>query len=338
MATMWFLVTGGAGFIGSHLVDALLKQGHAVRVLDNLSTGRRDNLAGSGDAVELIEGDVRSYHIVQQAVRGIDVVLHQAALPSVSRSVTDPITTNEVNITGTLNVLEASRQAGVRRVVYASSSSIYGDSDALPKHEGMTPNPLSPYAVSKLAGENYCRVFSRLYALETVSLRYFNVFGPRQDPRSFYSAVIPRFIHAVLHGERPCIYGDGEQSRDFTYVANVVQANLLAATAEGASGLVMNCACNERTSLNALLRAIQEVTGRQVPPEYRPPRPGDIKHSLASIDLARETIGYVPEVGFADGLRMTIDAYRHQVERDERLRALAATDPRKERPAGVTRM
>ena len=306
---MKFLVTGGAGFIGSNLVEALLERGHTVRVLDNFSTGKRENLNRFRHDIELVEGDIRSYHLVQQAVEGVEVVLHQAALPSVPRSIYDPITTNEVNVTGTLNVLEASRLSCVRRVVYASSSSVYGDNRELPKHEGIIPNPLSPYAVSKLAGEKYCRVFSKIYDLETIALRYFNVFGPRQDPESQYSAVIPKFITCILGGGRPTIFGDGEQSRDFTYVANVVRANLLAATATCDSGLVMNCACNERTTLNALLQQIGVTTGREVEAIYTDPRQGDIKHSLANIELARENLGYKPAVGFAEGLRLTVEAY-----------------------------
>jgi UDP-glucose 4-epimerase len=277
---MRFLVTGGAGFIGSNIVESLLERGHHVRVLDNFSTGKRENLAPFNQDIELIEGDIRSYHVVQQAVHGVNVVLHQAALPSVPRSINDPITSNEVNVTGTLNILEASRQAGVSKVVYASSSSVYGDNPELPKHEGMTPNPLSPYAVSKLAAEKYCQVFSKIAGLKTGALRYFTVFGPRQDPNSQYSAVIPKFITSMMQGKAPIIYGDGEQSRDFTYVANVVEANLLAATADCDGGLAMNCACNERTTLNDLAHSIAALLGTDIRPTYAEPRPGDIKHSL----------------------------------------------------------
>lgn len=308
-SAMRFLVTGGAGFIGSNLVEALLERGHRVRVLDNFSTGKRENLSPFQNQIDLIEGDIRSYHLVQQAVEGVEVILHEAALPSVPRSINDPITTNEVNVIGTLNVLEAARKAGVRRVVYASSSSVYGNSPALPKDEDMVPNPLSPYAVSKLAGEKYCQVFSKIYGLETVALRYFNVFGPRQDPNSQYSAVIPTFIARMRNGGRPVIFGDGEQSRDFTYVANVVQANLLAASSDSDSGLVMNCACGERTTLNELVQHIAATTGRDPDAIYADPRPGDVRHSFANIDRAREHLGYEPTVGFAQGLRMTINAY-----------------------------
>ena len=239
---MKFLVTGGAGFIGSNIVEELLKKGHFVRVLDNFATGKRENLKEFEKDIELFEGDMRSYHIVRQAVKGIEIILHQAALPSVPRSINDPITTNEVNLMGTLNILDATKDAGVKRIAYASSSSVYSDNSELPKKEDMLPNPLSPYALSKLVGEKYCQVFSRLYRIETVILRYFNVFGPRQDPNSQYSAVIPKFIKAMKAGKQPVIYGDGTQSRDFTYVTNVVEGNILAATAECDSGLVMNCA------------------------------------------------------------------------------------------------
>ncbi len=303
---MTFLVTGGAGFIGSHLVEGLLERGHDVRVLDNFSTGKRGNLSPFLGDVELIEGDIRSFHIVQQAVRGVEVILHEAALPSVPRSIADPITTNEVNVIGTLNILEAARDLGVRRVVYASSSSVYGNSPELPKREDMTPNPLSPYAVSKLAGENYCKVFSQIYGLSTVILRYFNVFGPRQDPNSQYSAVIPRFIDLIRRGERPTIYGDGEQSRDFTYVANVVEANMLAAEADCESGVVMNCACGTRTSLNQLVNRLFELLDVAMEPIYVPGQRGDVKHSLADVSKAAETIGFSPLVGIEEGLAMTV--------------------------------
>ncbi|MDH7516257.1 MAG: SDR family oxidoreductase [Bacteroidota bacterium] len=306
---MLYLVTGGAGFIGSNIVEELLKRGERVRVLDNFSTGKRSNLLPFLGDIELVEGDIRSYHIVHEAVRGAEVVLHQAALPSVPRSIADPITTHEVNTNGTLNVLAAAREHAVRRVVFASSSSIYGDSAELPKHEGMIPNPLSPYAVSKLAGEKYMQVYYRLYGLETVSLRYFNVFGPRQNPDSQYSAVIPRFIAAVLAGRSPVVYGDGEQTRDFTYVANVVAANISAAEAPAAAGEVMNIACRERVSINRLIDDLRRLTGREVQPVYEAPRLGDVRHSFADISKAEALLGYRNIVRWETGLRMTVESF-----------------------------
>jgi UDP-glucose 4-epimerase len=287
-----------------------LRRGEKVRVLDNFSSGKRENIAPFLDAIELVEGDIRSYHIVREAVEGIDVILHQAALPSVTRSVQDPITSNEVNVTGTLNVLNAAKDAKVKRIVFASSSSVYGDNPELPKHERMIPNPLSPYAVSKLAGEKYCGVFSKIYGLETISLRYFNVFGPRQDPNSQYSAVIPRFIKAMLNEISPTIYGDGEQSRDFTFVDNVVHANLIAIEAGQVSGLAMNCACNERITLNQLVASINEILGKKIAPIFVDNRIGDIKHSFASIDLAKKSISYEPKVKFLEGLNRTVKWYQ----------------------------
>ncbi len=334
-----YLVTGGGGFIGSHLVEELLRRGERVRVLDNFSTGTRANLtrvleALSGEAsgeeaaprLTVIEGDVRSYHLVREAVDGVDFVLHQAALPSVPRSVKDPITTNEVNVVGTLNVLNAAKDVGVKRIVYASSSSIYGDLETLPKTEDMLPKPLSPYAVSKLAGEKYCQVFTRLYGLETVCLRYFNVFGPRQDPESQYSAVIPKFIRMMARGERPTVYGDGSQSRDFTYVSNVVQANLLAcqADAEQASGEVFNIAYGRRVTINELVRVINELLGTEVVPVYSEPRLGDVRHSLANIGKARQYLGYNPETDFAAGLRQCIEFFVEQDRTVRRKRGKAA--------------
>ncbi len=282
---MKFLVTGGAGFIGSNIVEELLKRGHTVRVLDNFATGKRENLKEFNSDIELLEGDIRSYHIVRQAVKDIEVILHQAALPSVPRSINDPITTNEVNVMGTLNILDAAKDAGVRRIVYASSSSVYGDNPELPKREDMLPNPLSPYAVSKLAGEKYCQVFAKLYGIETVILRYFNVFGPRQDPNSQYSAVIPKFIKAIKEDKQPVIYGDGTQSRDFTYVSNVVEGNILAATKEIESGLVMNCATHGQMTLNELVNQLNKILGKEIKPVYDKPRPGEIKHSFADIRI-----------------------------------------------------
>ncbi len=311
---MKYLVTGGAGFIGSNLVEALLRRGESVRVIDNFSTGKRENILPFISSIELIEGDIRSYHIVRDAVEGIDVILHQAALPSVPRSIKDPITSNDVNINGTLNILDAAKDAKVQRVVFASSSSIYGDNPELPKHEGMVPNPLSPYAVSKLAGEKYCGVFSRLYNLHTVALRYFNVFGPRQDPASQYSAVIPKFITAILRDTRPVIYGDGEQSRDFTFIANVVEANILAATKNGVSGISVNCACRGRVTLNDLVKKINVLLGKNIVPIYKEKRLGDIEHSFASIDAAGKYLGYTPVTEFDDGLKKTIDWYRNIIQ------------------------
>ncbi len=304
------LVSGGAGFIGSNLTKALLARGHIVRILDNFSTGKRENLGPYQERVELIEGDLRSYHIVHEAVRDIEVVFHQGALPSVPRSINDPITTNQVNVEGTLNILDAAKGAGVRRVIYASSSSIYGENPTLPKQEDMTPLPISPYAVAKLAGEKYCQAFTRSYGLETVGLRYFNVFGAGQDPKSQYAAAIPLFITAFLDGGRIQIHGDGEQSRDFTYIDNVVQANMKAAVAEGAAGEVFNVACGERTSLNQILDDLRKVTEVDVDLEYGPDRPGDVKHSLADISKARDILDYNPAVSAREGLRRSVTWYR----------------------------
>jgi len=309
MSKKKFLVTGGAGFIGSNIVEELLKRGHSVKVLDNFSSGKRENLKNFDKDIELIEGDIRSYHIVREAVKGVEIVLHQAALPSVPRSIKDPITTNDVNVNGTLNILEASVANGVSRVVYASSSSVYGDNPELPKHEGMLPNPLSPYAVSKLAGEKYCSVFSRIYGLETIALRYFNVFGPNQDPSSQYSAVIPKFIKAILKNEKPVIYGDGKQSRDFTYVSNVVEANILSAFAKCDSGISMNCAFSGYVTLNDLIKYINAGLGKNVKPIYEKSRAGDIKHSFADIQLAKNKINYLPSVDFEKGLKLTIESF-----------------------------
>jgi UDP-glucose 4-epimerase len=301
-----YLVTGGAGFIGSHLVEELVRRGEQVRVLDNFSTGKRENLSPFLDRIELIEGDIRSYRIVREAVQGADYILHQGALPSVPRSINDPITSNEVNVGGTLNVLGAARDAGVGRVVYASSSSVYGANQALPKREDMMPQPISPYAVSKLAGERYCHVFSRTYGLETVALRYFNVFGPRQDPQSTYSAFIPKFVVGMLEGRRLTIDGDGTQSRDFTYVSNVVQANLLAVAAEGVSGEMFNVACGSSMSLNEIVKSLRRITGCQGDIAYGPPRPGDVSRSLADIEQAQQRLGYEPRVPVGEGLERTV--------------------------------
>lgn len=304
-----YLVTGGAGFIGSNIVEELVERNKSVRVLDNLSTGRRENIEPFMDKIEFIEGDLRDLDTVRKAVDGVDYVLHQGALPSVPRSIDEPLTTNEVNVNGTLNVLISARDAGVKRVVYASSSSIYGNSEVLPKREDMPPNPLSPYAISKLAGENYCRIFYQIYGLETVCLRYFNVFGPRQDPTSQYSAVIPKFINAVLNGSRPTIYGDGKQSRDFTYVANVVQANLLACEAEGVAGELFNVACGERYTLLDLVAELNRILDKDIEPIFAEPRKGDVKHSMADISKAQSLLGYDKLVDFKSGMRKTIGKF-----------------------------
>jgi len=301
-----YLVTGGAGFIGSHLTVELVRRGDSVRVFDNFSTGRRENLQAVADSVEVIEGDLRDGEAVARAAAGVEVILHQGALPSVPRSVKDPLASHEVNASGTVNVLEAARRQGVRRVVYASSSSVYGDKPTLPKHEEMSPAPKSPYAVSKLAGEHYALAYHQVYGLETVALRYFNVFGPRQDPNSQYAGVIPRFITALLTGTTPVIFGDGLQSRDFTYVANVVAANLLAAVRPEAVGRVMNVACGEQRTLLEVLATVQQITGAQAQPEFRPSRQGDVRHSLADITVARTCLGYQPRVGFQEGMKETV--------------------------------
>lgn len=300
------LVTGGAGFIGSHIVRHLLEIGHEVRVLDNFATGHRENLL---EDAELVEGDIQSYERALSAVRGCEVVYHQAALPSVPRSVQDPLTSNASNVIGTLNVLLAARDSAVRRVVSASSSSVYGSNPELPKREDMPASPISPYAVTKLAGEGYCRSFYSVYGLETVALRYFNVFGPGQDPLSQYAAVIPRFIADALTGVRPKVFGDGEQTRDFTYIDNVVQANLLAARADSVGGRVYNIAVGERISLNQFVEHLTDVSGRMVDPEYVLERPGDVRDSLADVSLARADLGYEPRVDFREGLRRTFEFY-----------------------------
>jgi UDP-N-acetylglucosamine/UDP-N-acetyl-alpha-D-glucosaminouronate 4-epimerase len=302
------LVTGGAGFIGSNLVAALLERGDDVRVLDNFSTGSRANLAALGRDVEVVEGDLRSYERVHTAVRGTEVVFHQGALGSVPRSVQDPLTSTAVNVEGTLNVLLAARDEGIRRVVAASSSSVYGDGGTFPRIETQAPNPISPYAVAKLAAERFCVSFTRVYGIETVALRYFNVFGPRQDPTSQYAAVVPRFIRAIADGHSVTVHGDGEQSRDFTYVENVVRANLLAAEAAGAVGRVLNVATGQSQTVNALADTIGGLVGRPVEKTHGPAQPGDVRESWADVSAAREAIGYDPAVGFDEGLRRTIEA------------------------------
>jgi len=299
------LVTGGAGFIGSHLVEALLAEGHTVRVLDNLSTGSPANLPLRD--VELLDADIRDPSALRQAMRGVEVVFHQAALPSVPRSLRDPVSCHEVNVNGTFQVLLAARDSGVRRLVFASSSSVYGDTPELPKHEGMTPRPLSPYAVAKLTGEHYCRQFHQHFGVETVALRYFNVFGPRQNPRSEYAAVIPAFLDMIQRGAEPTIYGDGEQTRDFTAVDNVVAANLGAAFSPLAAGKVYNVACGQRISLNQLLQELGALMGREVRARYLPGRPGDVRDSLADITSARRDLGYEPRVSLREGLRRLIE-------------------------------
>ncbi|MFP5261923.1 MAG: SDR family oxidoreductase [Blastocatellia bacterium] len=306
-----YLVTGGAGFIGSHICERLLREGHGVRVLDNFFSGKRANLEHLGGEIDLIEGDVRDAAAVAGAMKGVHIVFHEAALGSVPRSVADPVTTHEVNITGTLNVLLAARDAGARRVVYASSSSVYGETQELPKHEGITPQPLSPYALSKLAGEHYITVFNHVYGFEAVALRYFNIFGARQDPESQYAAVIPRFIMSLLEGKPPVIYGDGLQSRDFTHVENVVEANLLAAEADGVSGRAFNVACGGRYSLLDLLDRIRRIIGNDLQPVHEAPRAGDVRDSQASIEAARAALGYRVRVDFDEGIRRTVEWYQN---------------------------
>jgi UDP-glucose 4-epimerase len=307
-----YLVTGGAGFIGSHLADALVERGHTVRVLDNLITGSRGNFQAIADRVEWIEGDVCDQKAVRRAVSGCDAVFHQAALASVPRSIDDPLATHAACATGTLTVLDEARRAGVRRVVYAASSSAYGNQPQPQKRETDLPSPLSPYAAAKLAGEEYCQAFWHSYGLETVSLRYFNVFGPRQDPAGPYAAVIPLFIKAFLSGQQPIVYGDGRQTRDFTYVGNVVQANLLAAESKNAAGQVINVASGVSLSLLDLIAELNRIFSANVQPVFHPARPGDVRDSLADISHAQTQLAYRPTVSFADGLRRTVDYYRTQ--------------------------
>ena len=313
MSAMRVLVTGGAGFIGSHIAADLLDRSCDVRVLDNFATGRRSNLIPIGDEIELIEGDIQSYERVNKAVAGCDVVLHQAALPSVPRSIQDPLTSNATNVIGTLNVLLAARDQGVRRVVCASSSSVYGSSaGTAAKREDQPLLPISPYATGKLAGEGYARSFHEVYGLETVVLRYFNVFGPRQDPTSQYAAVIPNFIASLLKDQPPVIYGDGRQSRDFTYVANVVDANMLAMTASGVAGRAYNVACGERVTLSRLVDELRDLLGSEADPVHAPARPGDVKHSLADLGRAQAELGYAPSVLLREGLERTIEHFRQE--------------------------
>jgi len=306
------LVTGGAGFIGSHIVERLLANGEKVRILDNFSTGKPANVAPFQGRVELVEGDLRDPAALARAVAGCEVVYQQAALRSVPRSIDDPLANNDVNVTGILQLLVAAKKAGVRRVVYASSSSVYGDDPTLPKVETQTPRPISPYAASKIMGEYYCRIYSQLYGLETVSMRYFNVFGPRQDPESKYAAVIPRFITAALAGEPAEVHGDGLQSRDFTYVDNVVDANLLAGSVPGVAGEAFNIACGGRFTLLDVLHAVEKGLGRPVARKHEEARAGDVKHTLADISKARRMLGYEPKVDFDEGMRRTVDWFRRQ--------------------------
>jgi UDP-glucose 4-epimerase len=305
-----YLVTGGAGFIGSHIAEALAARGDEVRVLDNMSSGTPQNLAEIQHRVDIISGDVRDERVVADAMQGVECVFHEAALASVPLSVERPLDTHAVCVTGTLNVLHQARQAGVRRVVYAASSSAYGDRPTSSKRETDLPQALSPYAAAKLAGELYCEAFYHTYGLETVRLRYFNIYGPRQDPKSPYSAVIPLFVTKLLAGERPVIYGDGQQSRDFCYVANVVHANLLAATAPHVAGRVINVANGRATSLIELIGQLNAILGTSVEPVHEPPRAGDVRESLADITLARKLLHYEPLVEFEEGLRLTAEYYR----------------------------
>jgi nucleoside-diphosphate-sugar epimerase len=302
------LVTGGAGFIGSHIAAALVSSGLRVRIIDDLSTGHRENISEIGGDIDFIQASLTDDKALSQALEDVELVFHEAAIPSVPRSVAKPKETHEASVNATFSLLLAARDQRVRRMVYAASSSAYGDQPELPKYEKMRPDPLSPYAVAKLVGEYYCQVFSRVYGLETVSLRYFNVFGPRQDPGSQYSGVISRFIDALLNGKQPAIYGDGEQSRDFTYISNVVDANLKAAESASAVGQVINIANGERVTINEVFEMVKKLTGRaEVQAEYAPARTGDVRDSLADLSLARSLLGYSPQVGLEQGLRLTID-------------------------------
>lgn len=305
-----YLVTGGAGFIGSHIAGELARKGHPVRIIDNFSTGKRESISSFLDEIELVEADIREFKACRKVVEGMDFVLHQAALTSVPFSIEDPLLTNEANITGTLNLLLASRDAKVRRLVFASSAAVYGDDSRLPKTENMEGLPISPYALSKRVGEMYCQLFSQLYGLSTVCLRYFNIFGPRQDPFSQYASVIPNFIGKMLKEEKPSVFGDGEQSRDFLYVSNVVEANILASRASEVSGEVFNIAGGEKTTVNSLVKELNELLGKEIKPAYDNPRSGDIKHSYADISKARKMLKYEPTVSFSDGLNETVRWYR----------------------------
>lgn len=307
---MKILVTGGAGFIGSNIALRLVESGHSVRVLDNFATGQRDNLNRHMNSLEIIEGDIRDFWTVAKATRGIECIIHEAALPSVLRSIDNPLTTTEVNINGTLNLLEASRFNGVRRLVFASSSSVYGDSPESRKHEELKPRPKSPYAITKLAAEEYCLIFNQLYGLETVALRYFNVFGPHQNPNSQYSAVIPKFIMKILADESPSINGDGTTSRDFTFVDNVVNATILATEKKEAVGNVINIACNQAFTINDLVDSLNKILGKAIRPKYLPEIKGEVKNSLADISRAKQLLGYAPSIDFNTGLAKTIEWFK----------------------------
>jgi UDP-glucose 4-epimerase len=317
----FYLITGGAGFIGSNIAHELVRRGEKVRIVDNFITGKEENIDDIINDIELIAADIRDLRSMRRAMKGVDFVLHHAALPSVARSVSDPIDSNEVNVNGTLNLLVAARDEGVKRFVFAASSSAYGDTPVLPKREDMSPDPLSPYAISKLIGERYCRVFHNIYNLETVSLRYFNVFGPRQDPASEYSAVIPKFITAMLNSEPLTVYGDGEQSRDFTYVQNVINANILACKATGTSGEVINIACGGQISLNQLISNIGQSIGVKPRCIYAERRVGDVMHSCADISKAKSLLRYEPKVDFDQGLRETVMWFAEHFKPADRLQA-----------------
>ncbi len=308
-----FLVTGGAGFIGSNMVCFLLEKGETVRVLDNFETGKHENLTEVADKIEVIEGDIRDESVVRESVKGVQVVYHLAALGSVPRSIDDPKTSNDVNANGTFNMLEGSREAKVKRLIFASSSSVYGDSPVLPQHEGLPLCPISPYGATKAIGEIYCKAFYETYGLETISLRYYNVFGPRQDPNSQYAAAIPLFVSALLRDESPRIFDDGEQSRGFTYIEDVLQANWLAAQVKKTHGGAINISTVNTVTVNTVVKTITELLEKDIKPVYAPPRPGDIKHSLADVALAKEVIGYEPKISFAEGIRMAIDWYRENL-------------------------
>ena len=307
------LVTGGAGFIGSNMVRFLLDKGETVRVLDNFETGKRENLAEVADRVEVIEGDIRDESAARESVKGVQVLYHLAALGSVPRSVDDPKTSHDVNVNGTFNILEGSRGAKVKRLIFASSSSVYGDSPVLPQHEGLPLSPISPYGATKAIGEIYCKAFCETYGFETISLRYYNVFGPRQDPNSQYAAAIPLFVSALLRDESPRIFDDGEQSRGFTYIEDVLEGNWLAAQVKETHGEAINISTVNAVTVNTVVKTITELLNKNIKPVYAPPRPGDIKHSLADVSLAKEVIGYEPKISFVEGIRMAIDWYRENL-------------------------